>query len=302
MAAHCASGVSWHGHRVKGGPVLYVAFEGAAGMRNRLAPLRHRFGDAPLAVLRGGLDLCNDQSVEALIALAQDAGRRAGAPVAQIWIDTLARAMGGKDENSPDGMGLALKGAGRLQAATGGLVVLVHHTGKDATRGARGHSSLKGAVDAEISVVGHGNTITATADKVRDGEDGAEFRYHLRTIPLGLDRDGEHITTCEVEPATGPDAHDSRDPLPPKQRLTLEALRQFIDDHGTPNPGGTGFPEPGRMRTVEFEAFIEFASDKSISTAERPRDRKRETRRMIEGLVENGYTQMNARRVWITGK
>ncbi|WP_170468125.1 MrcB family domain-containing protein, partial [Ruegeria arenilitoris] len=36
-----------------------------------------------------------------------------------------------------------------------------HHTGKDTSRGARGHSSLKGAVDAEISITRDGDIITA---------------------------------------------------------------------------------------------------------------------------------------------
>jgi hypothetical protein len=49
-------------------------------------------------------------------------------------------------------MGEILEAAKRLQSLTGGLVVLVHHTGKDATKGLRGHSSLFAAMDAAVEV------------------------------------------------------------------------------------------------------------------------------------------------------
>jgi hypothetical protein len=39
-----------------------------------------------------------------------------------------------------------------LRHATKAHVALVHHTGKDPTKGARGHSSLLGALDSEFEI------------------------------------------------------------------------------------------------------------------------------------------------------
>ncbi|WP_185803976.1 AAA family ATPase [Pontivivens nitratireducens] len=40
IAMHIAAGQPWRGLRVNGGPVLYIAAEGGAGIRNRLAAIK----------------------------------------------------------------------------------------------------------------------------------------------------------------------------------------------------------------------------------------------------------------------
>ena len=65
-------------------------------------------------------------------------------------------------------MGQIIAAAKELQTFVGGLVVLVHHTGKDASKGLRGHSSLQAALDAAIEVR-------------RDG-DNRECSYHRASI------------------------------------------------------------------------------------------------------------------------
>lgn len=82
-----------------------------------------------------------------------------------VVVDTLAAGFGSGNENSPDDMGAFLPNIRRLCAGTSAHVMIVHHTGKDAERGARGHSALRAAVDTEIEVVADqsGNrTATAT--------------------------------------------------------------------------------------------------------------------------------------------
>ena len=71
---------------------------------------------------------------------------------AVVFIDTLNRAAPTADENSSRDMGEILEAAKRLQSKTGGLVMLVHHTGKDASKGLRGHSSLFAAIDSAVDV------------------------------------------------------------------------------------------------------------------------------------------------------
>ena len=71
---------------------------------------------------------------------------------AMVILDTLNRAAPTAEENSSKDMGIILEAAKSLQNITGGLVLLVHHTGSDVTKGLRGHSSLFAALDAALEV------------------------------------------------------------------------------------------------------------------------------------------------------
>ena len=76
--------------------------------------------------------------------------------------------------------------ADALREAEPGCAVLgVHHTGKDAARGTRGHSSLPAAVDWSLAVTAQDDGAhLATVDKVRDGV-GGDFGFRLRVVELG---------------------------------------------------------------------------------------------------------------------
>src|SRR5690606_25718324 len=80
-------------------------------------------------------------------------GEQSGLPLAAVAVDTVNRALGGGDENSSVDMGAFVAQAERLRVAfPGSAVLLVHHTGKDEGRGARGHSSLAAAVGGQLDV------------------------------------------------------------------------------------------------------------------------------------------------------
>jgi hypothetical protein len=140
----------WFGHRIKQPRrVLYIALEGAAGIKQRLDAYAKKYGPpAGLSVMPTDFDLREPAEVELLIAAISATEWRGGV----IFIDTLAQAMGGGNENSPDDMGKLVIGLQRLQRHTGGMVVMVHHEGKDESKGMRGHTSLKGAIDVAIWV------------------------------------------------------------------------------------------------------------------------------------------------------
>lgn len=229
MAIHvAASATNWHGHRVGKdvGAVVYVAAEGGRGIANRLAALRqekpalaHAAGNR-LLLLPEALDLCGDGDAEALIdALKAALGdTRPGL----IVIDTLARSMGGGDENSGQDMGRLIRNADLIRVATGAHVLLVHHAGKDTAKGARGHSSLRAAVDTEIEIIREGENIVANTRKQRDMEGGKLLTYRLRGVRLGSDADGEDITSCIVEPVEGIEA--AMVSLTPKMQMALDTF------------------------------------------------------------------------------
>ena len=121
---------------------------------------------------------------------------------AVIFFDTLNRAVPTADENSSKDMGRILHSAKTLQALTGGLVVLVHHTGRDSPKGLRGHSSLFAAMDAAIEVSLDGERRAWRAAKSKDGQDSGSHQLTLEIKTLGTDEYGE-VTSCVIPPTFG---------------------------------------------------------------------------------------------------
>lgn len=233
LAHHVAKGLAWHGVRVTAGPVLYIAAEGAGGFVNRVAALHEpRFWVLPVPVtLIGGESSDAEPLAEIVAELARTHGR-----YALIVVDTMARVMGGADENAGPDIADLLRNVDHLRKRTGAHVMLVHHSGKDRSRGARGHSSLRAAVDTELTLSRDAEgRITATLDKQRDGATGGRFTYRLRRVELGLDQDGEAVASCVVEPA---DAAEAGSALPAAAEAVLEVLDGLLAD------GATNVSEP----------------------------------------------------------
>ena len=201
MAFAIARGTEWRSRKVKQGRVAYIAAEGADGFRKRLAAyaITHQVDleQVPMTVLDGApnlmlLDDAKDLAVGVLLS--------GGASV--IVVDTLAQTTPGANENAGEDMGKALGHCKRLHELTGALVVLIHHSGKDATKGARGWSGLRAAADAEIEVLRNdagGRSLRLSKNK--DGEDGLEWGFQLDIVELGIDEDMDPITSCVVSEA-----------------------------------------------------------------------------------------------------
>ena len=104
-----------------------------------------------------------------------------------LIVDTLSRLLPGADENSPAVMTAAVEALEEIRAKVcgGGLVVVVHHTGKDASRGARGHGALTGAVATELILTRkNGDRLSLYVKKNRDGPDGYGIPLRVRTATL----------------------------------------------------------------------------------------------------------------------
>jgi hypothetical protein len=79
-------------------------------------------------------------------------------------------------------------------------VCIIHHSGKVQALGARGHSSLRAAIDTEFEITRpEGEKIsTVTTTKQRDFPVGEPMPFSLKQIVLGIDRRGNQITSCVV--------------------------------------------------------------------------------------------------------
>lgn len=188
----------WRGRRVKPGRVLYVVAEGAEGfkLRTEAYARQHQIDpdSLPLRVVCDAPNLLARDEVSNVIKQVEQHG-----PFDLITIDTFAQTTPGANENSGEDMGKALAHCREIRARTGATVLLVHHSGKDPDKGARGWSGLKAAADAEIEVLRDGDHREMRVSKLKDGEDGASFPFKLVPIVLGLDEDGDDVTSCVVE-------------------------------------------------------------------------------------------------------
>lgn len=194
MAVACQT--DWFGHKVKNAPVVYVGLEGKGGINKRIQAWRNKnpnLNPSNFKIILNNFDLRKQSHIEALAQTIINDQMHQGL----IVIDTLNQASPGADENSSTDMGIIIKHLKLLQEMTSGLVLIVHHTGKNTAQGLRGHSSLKAALDANIEVTG-GDKKSWLLEKSKDGEDGKSFGFRLEVQELGIDSDGETLTSCTV--------------------------------------------------------------------------------------------------------
>lgn len=272
-AIHAALCVAWgqplFESKVKQGGVLYVAAEGGSSVAGRFRAANDAMqaqiaaarlsGDqpkrAPIRIVTETPDLSRDGDPKALLRTITDAAHdfeKAGYPLALVVVDTWHAAMGGGDENSAADAGAALKPL-RDATETGGFhCLIVHHPGKDSERGARGSNALPAAADAIIAVTVPGfegakakpsdAMRRATITKMRDGEAGGEFCYRLPIVEMGIDEDGDPITTCRVEPCHPPKLDDAG--LSKTDKELMAVVRDAIDEAGGDRAGA----EEARLR------------------------------------------------------
>lgn len=223
-----AAGTRWRGRNTKRGLVIYVAGEGAASVRARVAAYRTAHpelpGGLPFAIVPQAVDFLNAQSVSALISTINAAESECGEKAALIIVDTFARALPGADENSAQDVGQAVAWADLIRTETGAAVGFVHHAGKDPTKGARGSSALRAATDTEILIEGLAGQRTATVTKQRDLEAGDPMPFELAAVQIGTDpEDGQPVTSCTVRHLEA-----SATAAPPVVALRGKAQRQLL--------------------------------------------------------------------------
>jgi KaiC/GvpD/RAD55 family RecA-like ATPase len=270
-----ASGRTFLGTRTRRGRVAYIAAESPASVKRRFAAWRDREGvsDADLIVIDGRINLLSASNVDAIVSRIEAEG---GASL--IVIDTAAQAAAGMDENTSDGMGQVIAAMERLRDAFGACVVIVHHAGKDAEKGARGWSGLRAAVDVEVEVRGQSGTRTAHVRKMRDGEIGREINFDLRPFVIGSDDDGDPVTTCEVLlGGVESKAPLAREPKGANQRIVLDSLRQAVAEHGEHHGGSSVIPKGAKVIDADtLERYALPRLQQSTSGRNSAESRKRE--------------------------
>lgn len=225
MAAAIARGVPWRGKRVRQGKVVYIAAEGAGGFRNRLKAFSIAndipLNDIPLAVIHAVPNFLDKADAAEVAATVRGIGE-----VKVIIVDTFAKVTAGGDENSGADMGKALAHCAQIHKMTGAVVLLVHHSGKDASKGARGWSGVRAAADAELEVVREETGRYVRLSKQKDGEDDLRWGFDLEVVQVGVDEDLDPITSCVVIEAEVPTGK-SKQFLGSRQKVLLSCFDEL---------------------------------------------------------------------------
>ena len=318
LSLHVAGGKTWNGRRVDQGGVVYCVLEGGNGFRNRVAAWRATHTTPgvklPFAAVPLALNLLDPAAdTPALIETIQAAAKQMGQPVKLVVIDTLSRALAGGDENSSQDMGALVGNMDAIRAATGACVLFVHHSGKDAAKGARGHSLLRAAVDTEIEVKADDETgqRTATVVKQRELAKGARFGFRLDLVVLGQNQHGEDVTTCTVsgqEPADKLRRQETK--LTDEEQGWLRDITDFfatpdqVQKRVTPVPGmvpvrgatrneiRVWLQERGRLGVAPVASGV--ASDNALSATDRSR-----LLRNLNKLKDRGKLGVTAEWIWL---
>ena len=297
LAMSIARGQSWFGYRVKPCGVVYLAAEGEFGIARRILAYLNETAsatDMPLEVIPFPANLLDSESdVQAVLGAWEEARARMGS-AAVLMVDTLSRCMAGGDENSASDMTRFIANIDKIRRGIDGLVVVVHHLGKDVSKGARGHSSFYASLDACISVSRESQRRSWALTKARESEDGEEFGFDLKSVVLGTDEDGDPITSCVID--AYPVSHRAQKMPMPKgtnQKMVFKIASGLLQNSPHLGKGLASVLD----RCIRVDDLIEACQSSLPIEPRRIAERVRET---VKALVANGVLHFNNGWLWLS--
>jgi hypothetical protein len=295
---HAGAGQTWNGRRTRQTPVLYVTLEGRRRFVNRIVAARqhHDWPDPWFAYSTVSLDLrTSANDARRLIATAESMMARRRTDHCAMVIDTYSRALGGGSDSDPKDVNPFLDHLGLIiDALPRAHVAIVHHAGKDESRGSRGWSGLIGAADAEMQIKREGDIRTFTITKQRDDLDGTVGAFTLRPFTLGANQFGDPVTSCVVEYL---EAQPKKQRLTQQEKLALDQLVRAIADQGKIVPASTHTPD--NSHGITLDVWRDYCRRAALSTSDKPDAQRRAFNRASAALRTAGLIGVWTEWVWL---
>lgn len=176
-------GYGWLGREIAQGGVAYIAGEGKAGLGPRIKAWKahnRKQGNSNVYWLGQPVDL---SSAESRIALTKALDKvLEETKLSLIVIDTFSRNSGSADENSNKDVKLFMRALDSLKDQYKCAILLIHHVGKDSTKGIRGASAFTGDTETTICLEHSMSGIKMIIPKQKDAE--APQPIHLSIHPV----------------------------------------------------------------------------------------------------------------------
>jgi phage/plasmid primase-like uncharacterized protein/KaiC/GvpD/RAD55 family RecA-like ATPase len=273
IAKAVATGSECYGRQVDPGLVIYLASEAPGSIRSRMQAIKKYYGCSleNLAMVPVPMNFYSgNQDASDVIELVKAVEQMKGKPVRLIIGDTLARMSAGANENSGEDMGPVMARFEQVATATGAAMMMIHHNGKDAAKGARGWSGIRAHIETEIEVTEKNGVRFATVTKQRElpGKESVIY-FKLEVVEMGVTKFGAAATTCVAvpdhdastdQPHSKPSKHDesvrlmerawwasgaeSRDGAP---YISRSALRELLVKDGMSERTAKNNTEPSRQ-------------------------------------------------------
>jgi hypothetical protein len=312
IAEAIATGRSWMGKPVdKPGAVLYLAGEGFGGIGARIkaCKIHHQTEDgAPIYIVRHQLNLRSSaEDFNALMMAVVQLVEQTGMEFSLAIVDTLARAFGGGNENSSEDMGAFITAMGKVQEFLTCALMVLHHSGKDAAKGLRGHSSLLGAVDTELELLRFDEQMKGvlTISKQKDGADNERFGFEMVEVeikPAGLGL-SDPVISLAVQASdsavneTPKKAGKSNAGSGKNQRLAMQCLERMVKEHGSPK-----YIEGLQRQAIKLELWRQELWSKMGCTDEDKSSFKMAWKRAKDDLQKSGEGDIRDDYVWLQMK
>jgi hypothetical protein len=311
IAEAIATGRSWMGKEVKqAGAVLYLAGEGFGGIGARIkaCKLHHQTEDgAPIYIVRHQLNLRSSaEDFNALMLAVVGLVEQTGMEFQLAIVDTLARAFGGGNENSSEDMGAFITAMGKVQEFLNCALMVLHHSGKDAAKGLRGHSSLLGAVDTELELLRFDEQMKGvlTISKQKDGADNERFGFEMVEVeirPAGLDL-SDPVVSLAVQASDDtytdtPKASKGNSGKGKNQRLEMMCLEKMVKEHGSAK-----YIEGLQRHAIRLELWRQELWSKMGCTDEDKGTFKTAWHRAKQRLIDSGEGAIRDDFVWLQFK
>ena len=298
LTMHVALGWIYRGRKVQQGGVVYCAFEGAEGFKARAEAFRCAHTDAhsvPFYLVAARMNMAADH-LHLIASIYEQLGDQK--PVAVV-LDTLNRSMAGSESDDED-MGNYVKAADAIREAFGCVVIIVHHCGTEGTR-PRGHTSLTGAVDAQLAVKRDaGGNIIVKVEYMKDGAEGAEINSALKPMDVGTDDDGDAVTSCVVLPAEVDPVARNAIQVKGAAKIALEALYEALAECGEVPPASSHIPR--NTRTIPVVRWRQYCEGKMIAETDDPDNKRRAFVRLSKKLQELKIIGVWSDLAWVAGQ
>jgi hypothetical protein len=203
LALCVVHGMKWKGHKTKKSGALYCAGESPPGIEalekawnQHHKKQRHE----NMFFLEETFDLDKPEHVEWFKKQVRAIEQATGVKIGLIVLDTFVDFLGDAEENSNTELRQVMRAIQLIARDLDAAVVIVHHMGKDASKGARGGTATNAKADLRLDCTKEAGFTNLAVGKLRRGKTGGWKQLFRKEVAIGKDDWGNDDTSYVMVP------------------------------------------------------------------------------------------------------